>query len=217
MGVETGFFCTSNENECFNQMKITRQLQNSFFAVCVMACATVIQAQNFTGFKGGLNYALTDIGVGKAALEVEQIVNEQRSNDGWHLGVFHRRYFFDRSHFIQFEMMGNHSSFTLLGPNDYAYQLRQTAGELNGIFGFELLRFIRLQGGVSSRYVVNPSYQEIFEPFRWGYVLGTGFTLGKFNADISYNAAFLGVEGHFQTVPLRYQHSQVMLNIGLMF
>lgn len=183
----------------------------------VMALAGTLQAQNFTGIKGGLNYALTDIGVGKAALEVEQIVNAQRSNDGWHLGVFNRNYFYDRSHFVQFEAMANHSSFTLLGNNAFAHQLQQTAGELNGLFGFELLRFIRLQGGLSSRYVFNTSYQEVFEPFRVGYVLGTGFTLGKFNADISYNAAFSAVEGNFQTVPLRYQHSQVMLNIGLMF
>lgn len=190
-----------------------------FYQACVVLLPffLTVQSQTFKGFKGGVNYALTDIGIGRAALEVEQIVNEQRANDGWHFGGFARRYFMERTHFLQVELMANHSSFTLLGANNYEHKLQQTAGEFNGLFGFELLRFIRLQGGVSTRYVFNPSYQKVFEPFRLGYLLGTGFTLGKFNADISYNAAFLPVEGHFETVPLRYQHSQVMLNIGLMF
>jgi hypothetical protein len=192
-------------------------LKTPVFSLVLLCSSVALSAQNYTGFRGGVNYSLTEIGVGKAAAEVEQIVTEGRNNDGWHFGVFNRSYFFDKTHFFQFEGLFNQSSFTLFGPNEFEFDMRQSAAELNGLFGFELLRFIRLQGGFSGRFTFNESYRDTFDPFRWGYLLGTGFTLGWLNADLCYNAAFSPVEGMFQAVPLRHQHSQVMLNIGIMF
>jgi hypothetical protein len=184
----------------------------------VTLLATVsANGQNYTGFRGGVNYALTEVGVGKAAEGVEQIFSEGRNNDGWHLGIFNRSYFFDRTHFFQFEGNYNQSSFSLLGDRGFEFDMMQSAAELNGLFGFELLRFIRLQGGISGRYTFNSTYRQTFDAFRWGYVLGTGFTLGWLNADLGYNAAFSSTEGVFQSIPLRHQHSQVMLSIGIMF
>ncbi len=187
------------------------------FFVLVLGSHSQLLAQPFFGFKGGVNYSLSSIGIGKAADEVAQIVSDQRVNDGWHLGFVNRNYFMDRTHFLQFETNFNQSSFTLLGDNNFSYNLNQSAAELNGLFGFELLRFIRLQGGLSSRLTMNERYRDTFEAFSLGYLLGTGFTIGKFNADLSYNAAFSSLDGEFQGVPLRHQHSQVLLNIGFLF
>jgi hypothetical protein len=181
-----------------------------FFAILFVLTAFFANAQKGTwGIKGGLNFNLSEVGLEEAHNGLGDIFDGEKSENGWHAGLVTRSYLTE-SFFVQFQGLYSQTSNTINGKSSYNIPIEQQfdkkLAEFDILPGFQILKIIRVQGGVIGQLALSKDYADTFGPFNVGYNVGAGLTLGKFNVDIAYNGSFQNHYGEW-----RVYHSRIIL------
>ena len=196
--------------------------KSMLFALALIAGISVSQAQNEKntwGIKGGLNFPMNGFTFSETGDNISAIFTEEERATGWHAGIFGRLYAGDQLYF---------GSSLLYLQNDYVLSgiknelpFNQTfitnGGQMDVVAGIEMLKFLRVQGGVNGIMYFNDSWNNTFDTFGAGYTFGAGVDLWKFTIDVSYNGSFKDNSGIWNGVPLSYNRSDLMVSLGFKF
>ncbi len=192
-----------------------------FPIIFLLLVSTSLLAQKGSwGLKGGLNYNLSEIGVNEAYNSVGDIFEGEKSYNGWHAGLV-SRLFLSETFFVQFEGLYSESKNVVVGKTinntPLEKEFKKQVGQFDILGGFEFFNFVRLQGGLIGQLSLNKEYTETFNGLGFGYNLGAGVNLGKFNLDIGYNASFQNHDGEWRGIPLTHNTSEVLMSASFMF
>lgn len=188
-------------------------------ALLISATTTGWAQSSKWGVKAGLNYNLAEMGIENAYNSVGDIVEGHQANNGWHLGLLNRT-FFNESFFVQFEGLFSQTSNEITGTNiidgvpvTFNNEFYNLVGQFNIIGGFEFFRFVRAQGGLTGKLVLNDDYASTFGNTSVGYTIGAGINLGRLNFDITYNSSFKNHEGEWNNIPLSFDDSELLFSL----
>jgi len=191
----------------------------AFVLIAGISMSHAQNEKNTWGIKGGLNFPMDGFSFSETGENISAIFTEEQRAIGWHAGLFGRVYAGDQLYFAS-NLLYLQNEFVLSGmKSDEAFSKTfiTNGGQMDVVAGIEMLKFLRVQGGVNGIMYFNDSWNDTFDTFGAGYTFGAGVDLWRFTIDVNYNGSFNNNTGTWNGVPLSYNRSDLMVSLGFKF